>query len=122
MKISIGNYGHGQPNCQYVEIESPEGNDLRVYFSYSTPVAFYHPRTGLVVSENVYGTTTGKHINWIDGGEKEAKAKRKPANVFALMLDEFEVEVKPAKRALRVVPITIRPGMSGDEPMIGGKS
>ena len=41
-----------------------------VYFSYKTPVAFRTPQTGLVVRENDWGPTTGKHLNWIDGGNK----------------------------------------------------
>ena len=36
--------------------------DLRIVFSYETPVAFWTPGTGWVVSENAWGPTTGKHI------------------------------------------------------------
>ena len=39
--------------------------DLAIYFSYRTPVAFYTLKTGLVISENVWSRTTGKHLNWI---------------------------------------------------------
>jgi len=39
--------------------------DLELYFSYETLVAFQSPETGLVVSENVWSTTTGRHLNEI---------------------------------------------------------
>ena len=42
------------------------------WFSYQTLVAFHNwgPR---VVHKNVWGQTTGKHLNWIDGGNKIAR-------------------------------------------------
>jgi hypothetical protein len=52
---------------------------LTVYFSYKTPVAFESPRTGLIVRDNDWGPTTGKHLNWIDGGNK---AKRISGTTF----------------------------------------
>jgi hypothetical protein len=42
----------------------------RIYFSYKTPIAFYTPETGRVVRQNDWSTTTGKHLNAIDGGNK----------------------------------------------------
>ena len=54
-----------------------------VYFSYKTPVAFRTFETGLVVRENDWGPTTGKHLNAIDGGEK---SKRVSGDVFEKML------------------------------------
>lgn len=42
-----------------------EVGQLDLYFSYETVVAFRAPKTGLVVSENVWSSTTGKHLNWI---------------------------------------------------------
>ena len=35
------------------------------FFSYDTLVAFTDDN-GLCIRENVWGTTTGKHLNWID--------------------------------------------------------
>ena len=43
---------------------------MSVWFSYKTPVAFYHATTGKVVRKNDWGPTTGKHLNAIDGGLK----------------------------------------------------
>lgn len=39
-------------NCEY-------------YFSYRTLIAFDTPSTGLIVSENVWSTTTGRHLNQV---------------------------------------------------------
>lgn len=45
--------------------------DLEIYFSYKTPVAFWHPSTGLVIRQNDWGPTTGKHLNWIDSDKSK---------------------------------------------------
>lgn len=39
---------------------------LTIYYSYNTPVAFWSPATGLVVHENVWSQTTGRHLNLIE--------------------------------------------------------
>ena len=53
---------------------------VTVWFSYATVVAFRVCGHGLVVSKNVWSTTTGKHLNQIDGGDKGGRVDR----------DEFE--------------------------------
>lgn len=45
---------------------------VTVYFSYSTPVAFWGPN-GRIVRENDWSVTTGRHLNWIDGGDKRGR-------------------------------------------------
>ena len=45
-------------------------NGCRFYFSYATLVAFEY-KGKLVVHENVWSNTTGKHLNSIDGGDKK---------------------------------------------------
>jgi len=57
------------------------------WFSYKTLVAFYHPTRGLVVHENTWGPTTGKHLNWIDGGDKKSRVN---AETFKRLLEEAE--------------------------------
>ena len=39
-------------------------------------MAFNHTLSGLVVRYNVWGHTTGKHLNAIDGGDAGARGKR----------------------------------------------
>ena len=53
-----------------------------VWFSYETPVAFKEDKFHTIVRENVWGPTTGKHLNYIDGGDKEAKARRVSSEDF----------------------------------------
>lgn len=62
--------------------------DLSVYFSYQTPIAFYTPKTGRVVRQNDWSTTTGKHLNHCDGGSADAKRLRLPSNEFTDKLAE----------------------------------
>ena len=59
-----------------------------VWFSYETPVAFRTDRTGLVVRQNKWGPTTGKHLNAIDGGDEEAKSRRVDGPDFQALLEE----------------------------------
>jgi len=64
------------------------GEGSAVYYSYRTPVAF-RVAGHLVVRENVWGPTTGKHLNAIDGGSKAAKKARVPGEAFELMLSKL---------------------------------
>ena len=50
-------------------------NGYMVYYSYNTAVGI-RLDSKLVLSENVWSTTTGRHLTWIDGGSKEAKKSR----------------------------------------------
>jgi hypothetical protein len=54
-----------------------------LYFSYETLVAFHAPGVGLVVSENCWGPTTGRHLNDI-----APKADRKPRAEFERLAAE----------------------------------
>ena len=67
---------------------SAENNSKKVsiggttfFFSYETLVAV-RDINGLKVTQNVWKQTTGKHLNIIDGGSKESKAKRLPYDDF----------------------------------------
>lgn len=59
---SYGNYSSGNYGAHCLQFSV---NGLTVYFSYSTLVAF-HGKYGLVVRQNDWGPTTGKHLNWIN--------------------------------------------------------
>jgi len=58
-----------------------------VWFSYETPVAFKADKFPTIVRENVWGTTTGRHLNRVDGGDKEAKARRVSSEDFNAALN-----------------------------------
>ena len=60
-------------NAHYVDI-----GVLRLYFSYETLIAFQLD-SELIVSENIWSNTTGKHLNIVDGG---AKSRRIPHEQF----------------------------------------
>lgn len=84
---SISSYGKYESSNYGAHTLKVYVGGLTVYFSYHTPVAFRSAQHGLVVSENMWGPTTGKHLNWIDGGEK---SRRLPREQFEKMLAEAQ--------------------------------
>lgn len=72
-KINFKNYGRYSSDNYGVNtlmFTDPQGNEF--YFSYQTLVAFKH-NGNLYVHQNDWSRTTGKHLSWIDGGNKEAR-------------------------------------------------
>jgi len=63
-----------------------------VWYSYRTPIAFCI-KGQTVVRENDWGPTTGRHLNEIDGGSKEAKAARVSATKFQELWNERVAKV-----------------------------
>jgi hypothetical protein len=68
--------------------------DLTLWFSYKTCVAVRSPGTGRIVSENYWGTTTGKHINSIDGNNKKTRLKS----------DAFESALSAVLKKYHLIP------------------
>jgi len=66
---SYGNYSDKMGNIRALVFSF---GSFEIYYSYKTPVAFRH-NGRLVVRENDWGPTTGKHLNWIDGGNKSGR-------------------------------------------------
>lgn len=58
---------------------------IDLFYSYKTIVAF-SDKDGFKICENVWGTTTGKHLNWLDNGDKKARMK----------YDDFQVALEKA--------------------------
>jgi hypothetical protein len=56
-------------------------------FSYRTLVAFLSPTEGWRVCENVWSTTTGKHLNYLDPD----KGSRIPFEEFSELVSRIEV-------------------------------
>ena len=88
MNISISGYGKYENenygvNCLRVDIGM-----LSIFFSYDTVVAYHDIGHGLKVSENIWSTTTGKHLNWIDDGDKKSRLPR----------EQFEEELQATLR------------------------
>ena len=72
MKVRFRNYGdYSSDNygAHTLCFTDAQGNEF--YYSYKTLIAFETRNTGLVIQKNVWGPTTGKHLNWIDGGREE---------------------------------------------------
>jgi len=63
-KWNYGHYSSDNYGSHTQAFTDNYGNDY--YFSYNTLVAFRGNKTGLVVMENYWGPTTGKHLNWIN--------------------------------------------------------
>ena len=65
---------------------------IDLYYSYRTLVAFRAPGFGLVVISNYWGPTTGKHLNWIDGGERDRLKMRLSQEQFETKWVEVQVK------------------------------
>ena len=78
-----------------------ENSGFTYFYSYNTLIAFEHTLSGLVVRANAWGNTTGKHLNAIDGGSKEAKEKR------ILYVEEFRKELQKAYSGQRKTVIAV---------------
>jgi hypothetical protein len=87
MVPKLGSYSE-KANTLTVEI-----GDVTFYYSYTTLVAYKTPSEGLVVCENYWSNTTGKHLNEIDGGRKEYRLKK----------DDFDARLASAVRKHTVV-------------------
>ncbi len=75
---------YGNYSAHALQFILPDGRSI--YFSYKTPVAFSaHGKR--YVRVNDWSTTTGKHLNAIDGGDK--KARITGAEFERLMQEEF---------------------------------
>ena len=86
---TISNYGEYSGNGNYgAHSLLVDVGPLRVWYSYQTPVAFHVGGQRRVVRRNEWGTTTGKHLNWIDGGEKAQRAERVNTATFQRLWDE----------------------------------
>ena len=77
---SYGEYASQGYGAHCLRFDMP---GITIWFSYSTPVAFHGPGGKRTVRQNNWGPTTGKHLNWIDGGDK---ASRLPSDAFEAAL------------------------------------
>lgn len=78
------NYLRTTRNLYFID-EKPA---LRVYYSYTTPVALMIDGI-LKVSVNQWSVTTARHLTWIDGGNKKDRLK---AEDFKKLLDQHKPE------------------------------
>lgn len=74
-EYSNDNYG---AHSLYVDLDT-----IGLYYSYETIVAYHDSQDGLVCCENVWGVTTGKHLNWIEPDHKSRFSKQVFENKLA---------------------------------------
>lgn len=72
----ISNYGNYSSDNYGAHSLRVDIGGLVLYFSYRTVIAFRAPGHSLVVSQNDWGPTTGKHLNWIDNGHTKDRLPR----------------------------------------------
>ena len=83
-KSVYGNYNGGNYGAHCIRLDIGR---LSVWFSYDTIVAIQNGET--YVSKNCWSTTTGKHLNAIDGGDRDAKKRRLPRKEFEAKVAEI---------------------------------
>jgi hypothetical protein len=75
--IAIKNYGSCYSSDNYgAHTMRVELGDLTFWFSYQTIIAFREAGQSMVVCANSWGSTTGKHLNLLDGGNKRDRLPR----------------------------------------------
>lgn len=67
--------------------------DTAYWFSYHTCIAFCRRGRDVVVRENNWGPTTGKHLAYIDGGGL-AKQDRLSSEAFELALEDARLSLR----------------------------
>jgi hypothetical protein len=80
---SYGNYDSKNYGVNALQFFYP---GITLWYSYKTIVAFKTEKDGLIVRQNDWSTTTGKHLNAIDGGDSDAKKDRLPGEEFTARL------------------------------------
>lgn len=86
---SYGNYQNEDYGTHSMVFTDLQGNSF--YYSYETLVAFRTSKTGLVCRQNEWGTTTGKHLNWIEPNKKRRVTE---AEFDRIYLETFSGEKK----------------------------
>lgn len=69
----ISSYGQYSSENYGVNSLEVKFDTFTLYYSYDTIIAFKDYEDGLVVRKNDWSTTTGKHLNWLDGGDKKSR-------------------------------------------------
>jgi hypothetical protein len=92
IKLPIEKFNYGEyksqnygSHCQRIRV-----GDLTLFFSYDTVIAFVYDGHRYI-SENKWGSTTGKHLNWIDGHNLHRRLKRE---IFEKELQRALVDFK----------------------------
>ena len=98
-KVVISNYGRYSSSNYGVNTIRVDIGSLTLWFSYKTVVAFQIDGRLKRVSKNAWGPTTGKHLNWIDGGDKSSRLSRETF--------EHELEMALGQYGLLTSPVMV---------------
>ncbi len=71
MQVSMRSYGNYSSDNYGAHAMQVDIGKIRLYFSYQTVIAFHEDGHCVKVRQNDWSTTTGKHLNAIDGGNKK---------------------------------------------------
>ena len=88
-KIRIDYYYRNEKNKPYPNAVGFKLGRIELYFSFNTLIAFRVPYTSMFISENIWGQTTGRHLNAIDPD----KSKRLPRKEFEAKADQLLSEL-----------------------------
>ena len=88
--ISYGDYSSGNYGAHTLQVNI---GPVEFYFSYSTLVAFRTPKDDLVCSENIWGNTTGKHLNWIEPDKKQRVTHDEFEKRANRLLDRYRLHI-----------------------------
>jgi hypothetical protein len=83
---SYGNYSSSNYGAHCLRVKVGK---VTVWFSYSTPVAFMVGTTK-VVSENIWGQTTGKHLAWIEPDKSKRVSREEFEKLWTLLVETPE--------------------------------
>ncbi len=84
---SYGDYSNSNYGTHTMKVTLENGDLL--YYSYRTLIAFTH-NNELFICENIWGSTTGKHLNFIDRDKK----RRLKSEEFESKFDQLHNSVK----------------------------
>ena len=76
MLVKLGSYGNYASDNYSGHCIRLQMGSLTLYFSYKTVVAFCDGNSEMQICENVWGPTTGKHLNWLDAGNKKERIEQ----------------------------------------------
>lgn len=83
MQVRLKSYGEYSSDNYGAHAMQVDVGAIRLYFSYETVIAYNAPGEGLVIRENDWSTTTGKHLNAIS----RDKSRRISGEAFEAKLE-----------------------------------
>jgi hypothetical protein len=81
----ISSYGQYDSDNYGVNSLQVQFDSFTLFYSYQTIIAYKDNQDGFVMCKNSWGTTTGKHMNWLD----EDHSKRIDGNLFEQKLKDM---------------------------------